>query len=82
MKERGKTRIEFEKGSKLDPSYERVAARKLAEGNRGEESEATGPDIGPVLSLFPLPPSPSPPPTRLSGVFPPFLFLVHGCCFL
>lgn len=40
-----------EKGSKLDRTRESCSkARKRAEGNRGEESEATGPDIGPVLS--------------------------------
>lgn len=41
-------------------------ARKRAEGNRGEESEATGPDIGPVLSL------PLSPPLGFRAFFPPF----------
>lgn len=41
-------------------------ARKRAEGNRGEESEATGPDIGPVLSL------PFSPPLGFRAFFPPF----------
>lgn len=55
-------------------------ARGEQKGGGGEwrrASEATGPDIGPVLSLSP----PSPPPTRLSGVFPPFCSSLHGVAF-
>lgn len=67
-------------GSKLDRTRELLESSRWAEGRGGggwrRASEATGPDIGPVLSL-----SPPPPPTRLSGVFPPFCSSLHGVAF-
>lgn len=62
-----------------------IPVRESCSKARGEQkggewrraSEATGPDIGPVLSLS----RPPPPPHSAFGRFSPFLFLVHCVAF-